>query len=263
MEQILTIEILSQELRMLGVKKGMSLLVHTSLSAFGCYVCGGANTVIQALCKTVGKNGTIMMPSHSSSFSEPAYWQNPPVASELWQTIRDTMPAFSPLYSPVEGMGKIPAQFVRMPTVKRSTHPMTSFAAWGKYASFLLNNHSLDYGMGENSPLARLLDIRGYVLFLGAPFESNTLLHLAEIRADITAKKNVRQGAPILKGKKRIWVEFDEIDYDNDDFDIMTREYCLQSVNVRHRNIKQAACVLIPAEELVHFACHWLEHNRQ
>lgn len=263
MAQIITIDTLIYGLQSLGVKKGMSLLVHSSLSSFGCYVCGGATAVIQALCKTVGKNGTIVMPSHSSTFSDPAYWQNPPVASEVWHIIRETMPAFSPLCSPVEGIGIIPAQFVKMPKVQRSTHPMTSFAAWGKHTSFLLDNHFLDYGMGEHSPLSRLLDIRGYVLFLGAPYESNTLLHLAEIRADYTAKKNIRQGAPIFKGKKRIWCEFDEIDYDNDDFDTITREYCLQSVNVQYGKIENADCTLMPATELVDFACRWIEKNRQ
>lgn len=263
MAQIITIDTLIHGLQALGVKKGMSLLVHSSLSSFGCYVCGGATAVIEALCRTVGNNGTIMMPSHSSTFSEPSYWQNPPVASEVWQIIRETMPAFSPLYSPVEGIGIIPAQFVKMPKVQRSTHPMTSFAAWGKHTSFLLDKHSMDYSMGEHSPLARLLDIHGYVVFLGAPYESNTLLHLAEIRADYTTKKQLSQGAPIFKGKKRIWVEFNEIDYDNDDFDTITREYCLQSVNVRYGKIENADCTLMPAKELVDFGRCWIEKHRK
>lgn len=262
MERILTIDGLIQGLQTLGVKKGMTLLVHSSLSSFGCYVCGAEIAVIQALCRSVGKQGTIMMPTHSSTYSDPMYWQNPPVASQWWDTIRAMMPAFCPDTAPVIGVGSIPAHFVKMKETKRSVHPMTSFAAWGKYASLLVNHHPLEYGLGEHSPLARLLDIKGYVLFLGAPYESNTMLHLSEIRANYPTKRHQKQGAPIVKGKKRMWVEFDEIDYDNDDFDMITREYCLQSLLVNHTKIEQAHCTLMPAAELVEFGRRWIEKHR-
>ncbi len=54
-----------------------------------------------------------------------------------------------------------------------------------------------------------------------------------------------------------------EIDYDNDDFDIITREYCLQSVNVRYGKIENADCTLMPAKELVDFGRCWIEKNRK
>ena len=38
----------------LGLEKGHTLMVHTSLSKFG-YVCGGAQTIIEALLETVGE----------------------------------------------------------------------------------------------------------------------------------------------------------------------------------------------------------------
>ena len=40
--------------RSLGLEKGHTLMVHSSLSKFG-YVCGGAQTVIEALLETVGE----------------------------------------------------------------------------------------------------------------------------------------------------------------------------------------------------------------
>ena len=39
-------------------------MVHTSLKRMG-YVCGGAQTVIEALMEVVGEDGTIMMPNQS------------------------------------------------------------------------------------------------------------------------------------------------------------------------------------------------------
>ena len=47
-----------------GLEKGCTVMVHTSLSKIG-YVCGGAQTVIEALMETVGEEGTIMMPTQS------------------------------------------------------------------------------------------------------------------------------------------------------------------------------------------------------
>lgn len=53
-----------QKLREVGLEKGDAVMVHTSLKRMG-YVCGGAQTVIEALMEVVGENGTIMMPTQS------------------------------------------------------------------------------------------------------------------------------------------------------------------------------------------------------
>ena len=45
-------------------------MVHTSLSQIG-YVCGGAQTVIEALIETIGDEGTIMMPAQSWKSIDP------------------------------------------------------------------------------------------------------------------------------------------------------------------------------------------------
>ena len=53
-----------QKLREVSLEKGDVVMVHTSLKRIG-YVCGGAQTVIEALMEVVGKDGTIMMPTQS------------------------------------------------------------------------------------------------------------------------------------------------------------------------------------------------------
>ena len=53
-----------QKLREVGLEKGDAVMVHTSLKRMG-YVCGGAQTVIEALMEVVGKDRTIMMPTQS------------------------------------------------------------------------------------------------------------------------------------------------------------------------------------------------------
>lgn len=63
MRVILKEEII-QKLREVGLEKGDAVMVHTSLKRMG-YVCGGVQTVVEALMEVVGENGTIMMPTQS------------------------------------------------------------------------------------------------------------------------------------------------------------------------------------------------------
>lgn len=49
---------LTSDLRMLGVHKRATLIVHTSLSRLG-----GAQTVVEALLDAVGPKGTLVMPA--------------------------------------------------------------------------------------------------------------------------------------------------------------------------------------------------------
>jgi aminoglycoside 3-N-acetyltransferase len=77
-----TISTLRNDLRSLGIKEGMTLLVHSSLRSIG-WVCGGVVSVILALEKVLTENGTLVMPTHSSDLPDPRNWRNPPVP-ESW-----------------------------------------------------------------------------------------------------------------------------------------------------------------------------------
>ena len=144
----------------------MVLLVHSSLSGMG-WVCGGAVAVIIALQKALGKTGTLVMPTHSTDLSDPSQWENSSVPESWWQTIRQTMPPYDPDLTPTRSMGRIAETFRKQNGVLRSAHPQSSFCASGPQASYIIENHSLAFGMGEHSPLARIYDLHGFVLLLG------------------------------------------------------------------------------------------------
>ena len=133
-ETPVTVESLQADFEVLGIEKGMVLLVHSSLSAMG-WVCGGPVAVIIALQEVLGETGTLVMPTHSTDLSEPSQWENPPVPESWWQTIRETMPAYDPDLTPTRSMGKIAETFRKQKGVFRSTHPQSSFCARGPQAS--------------------------------------------------------------------------------------------------------------------------------
>ena len=257
-----TIESLDRDFRDLGIEPGMSLLLHSSLSSMG-WVCGGAASVILALEEVLRPFGTLVMPTHTG-LSDPSGWENPPVPESWWQTIRDTMPAFDPDLTPSRNIGVIPELFRTQPGVLRSLHPQLSFAAWGEGSIAILENHSLDFGLGEESPLAKLYQREGFVLLLGVTHESNTSLHLGEIRANYHNKRVLQHAAPISVGNHRRWKQYQELDYDSSDFGSLGRDFRRDEQKlVRRGSVGYAEAELFPQRLWVDFAVRWIEKKRR
>ncbi|MYK18231.1 AAC(3) family N-acetyltransferase [Candidatus Poribacteria bacterium] len=259
-----TVESLQVDFKALGIERGMVLLVHSSLSAMG-WVCGGAVAVILALQEVLGEVGTLVMPTHSTDLSDPSQWENPPVPESWWQIIRETMPAYDPDLTPTRSMGKIAETFRKQKNVLRSVHPQSSFCASGPQASYIISNHSLAFGMGENSPLARIYDLDGSVLLLGVGHSSNTSIHLAEYRADFPTKRVVQEGAPISQEGSRTWTTFEDIDVDDSDFHRLGEDFLRSDAGkvVRRGKVGIANCQLMPQRTIVDFAVDWLAGNRK
>lgn len=149
-------------LRALGVRPGMVLMVHASLSALG-QVEGGAAAVIQALLDAIGPEGTLAMPA----FGEP---------EELFDAA--TSPATT---------GAIAEAFRTWPGVRRSLHPTHSVCALGPLAEELVAGHIEETTpFAPGSPWNKIArHPQGYVLLVGVDQNSNVLLHVAEDLVDV------------------------------------------------------------------------------
>ncbi|MGE6376100.1 aminoglycoside N(3)-acetyltransferase [Peribacillus muralis] len=246
---------IAADLRKLGVKRGMTILVHSSLSRIG-WVNGGATAVIQALMEVVTEEGTIVMPSQSVELSDPARWGNPPVPEAWWKVIRESMPAYDPQYTPVtRALGQIAELFRSFPGVERSEHPNYSFTAWGKDKEEILHPHSMEFGLGEQSPLGKLYDRDSYVLQLGAQFDSATCFHLAEYRID--HKQVISLGAPVLVDGDRVWQEYQELEFREELFAEVGESYKREYV-LKEGKVGSACCRLFSIKEAVDYAEKWL-----
>lgn len=147
-------------LQEIGLKEGNTVIVHTSLSSIG-YVCGGAQTVIEALIEVVGENGTIMMPTQSWKNLDPEAGVHWDVSEQDWDTIRENWPAYDKKITPTNTMGAVAEMFRSWPGASRSDHPARSVAAWGRtYESCssdpeIVGNLGTAYvrGLGDNGYL--------------------------------------------------------------------------------------------------------------
>jgi aminoglycoside 3-N-acetyltransferase len=256
-----TIDTLATDFATLGVRPGTTLFLHSSLSALG-WVCGGPVAVVLALEQLLGSQGTLVVPTHSSDLSDPALWGNPPVPAAWWEIIRKTTPAYDLDLTPTRGMGAIPECFRKQPNVRRSTHPQMSVAARGPQAAFITEGHCLEFGLGDASPLGRLYDLEAWVLLLGVGHSSNTSLHLAEYRAQYPHKKFIKSGAPLYMGGQRQWVEFQDLDWDSSDFELIGENFARQTGLVRSGRVACATALLMPQRPLVDYAVTWMERHR-
>lgn len=256
-----TIPKLVTDFQNLGLKNGMVLLVHSSLSSLG-WVSGGPAAVILALEEVLGEEGTLVMPTHSGDLSDPGFWENPPVPKDWHQKIRDTMPAFRKDLTPSRGMGALPEAFRKQAGTIRSSHPHFSFAARGPKAEYITENHSLHYGLGDDSPLGAIYRLDGFILLLGVGHGNNTSLHLAEVRADFLGKKEQVQGAPIFMNGKREWVEQRDLDLNEDDFPQIGLAYQKAGGKQSKGPVGYGEALLLPQKPLVDFAVDWMERNR-
>ncbi|MHA1914608.1 MAG: aminoglycoside N(3)-acetyltransferase [Promethearchaeota archaeon] len=251
---------LKRDLRALGVEPGAIIIMHSSLSKLG-WTVGGSVALIHAVIELITSKGTLIMPCFTGENSEPSKWEAPPVPEEWWETIRENMPAFQMNLSPTRGVGTVAEVFRTFPGVVRSNHPVSSFAAWGKYAKKITQNHNLESDLGEGSPLAKLYELDGQILLVGVTHENNTSLHLAEYRSSYPSKKYVTTGSAMLVNKVRKWVKWEELDLNMDDFEQIGKEFEI-SINYNLKKVGITEARLFSQRQLIDFAVEWMNQNR-
>lgn len=260
MKPIVKSEILSA-FQALGLEKGTAVMVHTSLSRIG-YVCGGAQTVIEALLEAVGGEGAVMMPAQSWKNLDPEDGVHGDVEEAYWQVIRDHWPAYDKRLTPTNTMGAVAEMFRSWPGTLRSDHPARSVAAWGKYAEYLTSDHDLSNIFGDGSPIGKLYELDGDVLLIGVGYDKNTSLHLADARAEYPGKHTCVEHSAVMENGKRVWKAYETLFVDGEDF-VQIGEGFEQTGAVRKTLLGNAELRLMKQRKLVDFAVEWMEKYRK
>lgn len=184
-------KMIKDSLEKLGIKKGDTLLVHSSLSAVG-YITGGEDAVIDAFVECVGEEGTVMMPTFTRSY----------IMFEGDVNKRNDFRPFNPSNLKNIWTGKIPVAMLKRDNASRSAHATHSWCAIGKKAEECLGEQGLlDPPTSQTSPLAKALEQNGKVVFFGCSPASNTFLHYLEYVSDSAFLQNAVVKVEDEKGK--------------------------------------------------------------
>ncbi len=246
---------LVNELRLLGLKNGDKVMVHSSLSSFG-YVVDGERAVIDAILDIVGSSGVVLMPSHSSWNSDPLEWSNPPMPKEWAEHIADSILPYDVNKSAIDFVGTIPRAFAKYPGVTRTNHPSVSFLVWGKSEAWI--DQPLNYPLGKESQLMKLYNEGGKVLMLGTTYENVTALHLSEYLCE-KVKTEVNKSKMLVDGKP-IWVSFTEKVAQCEFYNLIGKTF-ENKYDINQRMIGYSNCKLVDAKNLVDCGVSFFETN--
>lgn len=258
---------LAAQLRRLGVRPGMRLMAHASLSGTGLR----AEVLREALTGLLGRRGTLVVPAFTASNSVTSASHRRRTAGltpEQVAAFRERMPAYDPLLSPSEGMGVLAEAVRTAPGAARSAHPQTSFAAVGRDAARLCSGHRIESHMGEDSPLGKLCWEGGQVLMINVGFSVCTAFHLAEYRIP---KPPLRMYECVVKvnhpgvrpGRQQggEWTAYEDVELDDSDFAEIGGTF--PDSRVRRGWVGGAPAMLFSIPDAVDHAREWMTENRR
>jgi aminoglycoside 3-N-acetyltransferase len=262
LQRVATREVLTHDLRALGVAAGRCLLVNASMSSIG-RVAGGAPAVVAALRGVLGSTGTLVVPTGTADNSDTSRAHLDRIKGMTASQVaryRASMPPFDPDTTPSTGAGRIAEEVRTLPGAVRSAHPQTSFAAIGPMASRLMDGHALDCHLGEASPLGRLYEADAWILLLGVGYEACTALHLGEYRYRHDPPRRTYR-CVITRDGHAAWWEYMDVDLDDRDLGPLGAD--LDTTESVHRGrVGAADCRLMPVREAVDFSARWLAEHR-
>lgn len=230
-------------LRKLGLKKGDTVGVHSSLSSFG-NVEGGADALIDALLETVGEQGNVVMSTHSANLSEDKRTPEEKAIGVSW--LLKILP-YDPDTTPVR-TGIIPEIFRKRKGVIRGHHPSNSVAALGPKAKELSEGWH------------RLLELDGYILLIGVGLDRCTAMHLAEKRVRFPGRILEKITPPKWFAEKYPEGEWEWDIGPYPDF-AKLRQPCLERGIMRVTKIGKSTLRLVRLRELIDLYVEYLEKD--
>lgn len=157
---------LMADFKTIGLKRGDDVLVHSSLSRIG-HLVDGPKTFVDALLKTIGEEGTLLMPTSPNNVFQLDYIQ--------------TATVFDVLNTPSK-TGAITEYFRKLPSAVRSLHPTEPVSGIGPKAEFYTKDHfNQPTPYNQHSPFYKISEQGGKILYVGVGLSmAGTNLHTLE-----------------------------------------------------------------------------------
>ena len=177
----------------LGIKKGDTVLIHSSFKSFG-GVDGGAESVVGGFMDAVGEEGTLVFPT---------------LCQEDWEHVYETWHMDKP-----SDVGYLTNYFRKLPGAKRSNQASHSVAAMGKYADYITETHGnsgLRYGIFGDTPFAadspweKLYELNAKTVFIGCLMHKCTFRHLIEYKFVEDLLDRIKDTPFHDEAKSKIW----------------------------------------------------------
>ena len=225
---------------------------------------------MRALLDVLGPDGTLM-----------AYtgWQDElpddlgALGEEMRRIYLEEHPAYYPRVAPARREhGRVPEALRTWPGAHHSVHPEAGVAAVGNLAETLTAEHPYDYAYGAGTPYARLVELGGQVVVLGAPLETVTLVHHAEAIAEVPGKRRVSYSMPVIVDGECLWRSFSDINtsegalpyeriLSGEDYIEHIARSALAAGAGKSSPVGKATAHVVDARGLVEHAVGWIGHN--
>ncbi len=148
----------------LGIQKGDVVCVHSQIFSFGRILMEKdkfLDTIVEVFQELIGTEGTLIMPTFSYSFCEKEDYENKISESKV---------------------GLLTEHFRKTENVKRTNHPIFSFAIWGKQREELLDVGPDAFGF--DSVYGKMIHSHGKIVMFGAN-KGYTFYYLAEEHVNV------------------------------------------------------------------------------
>lgn len=150
-------------LKTLGIVTGDGLLVHSAVQFLGRPV-GGLKMYLDAIREVTGADGTLIVPTFNFGFARGE--------------------SYDPQITPSQGMGAFSELVRQLPEARRTSHPLQSIAAVGRYAADLSSRDTAS-AFDPGSAFERMLELDFKLLLLGADSRAVSMFHYCERRANV------------------------------------------------------------------------------
>ena len=240
----------------LGIQPGMVIEVHGSLQ--NTLVTGNAQTIIDALLDVIGYEGTILLPLHCTSNTEPSTWTKPIIQPSIVPTIRKRLPAYSNKNSDTYENGILSENLRRRDNVIFSSHPNKGYIAIGKYAKQLCQNHSNNFAFSIDSPSNKLLELKGYILLLDSTYKNISSLNLSQYYYD--THPIIINCAMVNDQGHKTFNKYLDIQHNNTIYDIIGSILENQG-QVNKITINKSSIKLIPFDKILNTTIKYINNN--